>query len=83
MHIRQPPVDAVVADGELRMINAQQMHHRGMDVIACSRVRAIQRLVPPLVTLAGSDATLDPAAAAARPADAKERAMMESRVFID
>jgi hypothetical protein len=63
MHIREAAVDAVVADGELLVIDAEQVHHRGVDVVAGRRIGAVERLVAPLVALAGGDAALDAAAA--------------------
>ena len=63
MHIRQAAVDAVVSYGELFMIDAQQVHHRGVDVVAGRGVGAVERLVAPLVALTGDDSALDAAAA--------------------
>ena len=63
MHIRQAAVDAVVADGELFMINAEQVHQRGVDVVAGRRVGAVERLVAPLVAFACNDSALDATAA--------------------
>ena len=38
VNVGEPAVDAVVADGELRVIDAEQVHHRGVDVIDERRV---------------------------------------------
>ena len=63
MHIRQPAVDAVVADGEFFVIDAEEVHHGGVDVVAGRRIGAVERLVAPLVALASSDPSLNAAAA--------------------
>ncbi len=49
MHIRQAAIDAVMADGELRMIDSQLTQDRGMDVINLSRVFTVQRFVAPFI----------------------------------
>ena len=49
MHVGQPAVDAVVAPGELGVVDAEEMQHRGVNVVDLRRVAAIERLVAPLV----------------------------------
>ena len=41
MHIREAAVEAVVTDGELLVINSEQVHHRGMNVVAGRRIGTI------------------------------------------
>ena len=38
MHIRQAAVDAVVAEGEALVVDAEQVQHGGVDVVAVSGV---------------------------------------------
>ena len=44
MHIGEPTVDAVVPPRQLRVVDAKQAEHRGVDVIDLRRVFAIERL---------------------------------------
>ena len=38
VHVGQPAVDAVVADGQLRVVDAEQVQDRGVDVVDLGRV---------------------------------------------
>ena len=69
MHVGQPPVDAVVAEGQPRVVDAQQVQHRGVHVVAVGRL--VRRLVRPLVARAVAHAALD--AAAGQPGGEGER----------
>ena len=60
MHVGQPAVDAVVAEGQLLVVDAEQVQHRGVHVVAVGRV--LGGLVRPLVARAVGDAALDAAA---------------------
>jgi len=62
MHIGQPAVDAVVADGQAFVVDAQEVHDGGVDVIDLRRVQAVLRFVAPLVGLADGGAAFDAAA---------------------
>lgn len=53
-------VDAVMADGEAGVIDAEEVEDGGVDVVAIDRV--IEGLVAPLVALAEGDAAADAAA---------------------
>ncbi len=44
VNIREAAVEAVVADGELLVLNAEEMQHRRMDVVANRRIGAVERL---------------------------------------
>ena len=65
MHVGQAAVDAVVAEGQLGVVDAQQVQDRGVQVVAAGRARAV--LPGPFVALAVGDAALD--AAAGQPGD--------------
>src|SRR5438105_935493 len=56
MHVGQPPVAAIVAEGEALVIDAEQVQHRRMQVVAGQR-----RDGPPtpFVTLANADTAAD------------------------
>ncbi len=56
VHVRQPPVDAVVWDGEALVVDAQKMEHGGVDVVDLRGVVAVDRFVTPLITFPGGDA---------------------------
>ena len=56
---------------ELRVVDAEQAHHRGVDVVHRGRVPAVERLVAPLVALAVGHAALH--ASAAHPVGEDER----------
>src|SRR5262249_1890387 len=47
--VGQAAGDAVVADGESLVIDAQQVQHRGMDVVAGRGAGAVGRFVTPFV----------------------------------
>ena len=59
MHIRQTAVDAVVPHRESGVIDAEQVHHRGMNVVAGCWIGAVERFVAPLITLARDHTALD------------------------
>ena len=63
MHVGQAAVDAVVAEGELGVVDAEQVQDRGVDVVDLGGCVAVGRLVAQLVAFARNDAALDAAAA--------------------
>ena len=62
MDIGEAAVDTVMADSEALVVNTQEMQHCGVNVVNLRGIFSVHGLVPPLVTFAGSDATLDAAA---------------------
>jgi len=60
--VGETAVDAVVAPGQIRVVDAEEFHHRGMHVVHRGRLVAIERLVAPLVALTVRDAPPDPTA---------------------
>src|SRR5438132_1359293 len=62
VHIRQPPVDAVMAERQARVVDAKQVQNGGMDIVHLREVAAVGGLVAPLVARAEADAALDAAA---------------------
>src|SRR5689334_21916939 len=56
MNVREPAVDAVMAINETFVVDAQEMQHGRVDVVAVRWLLAIQRLIRPLVALAIGDA---------------------------
>ena len=63
VNIRKPAVNSVVANGQLLMVDTQEMQNRRMDVINLRRVGAVKRLVAPLVARPVAHPPLDPPAA--------------------
>ncbi len=63
MHVRESPVDAVVAIGQLGVVDAELAQDGGVDVVNFRRVLPIERFVTPLVAFAIRGATLDSATA--------------------
>ncbi len=59
MDVRQATIDSVVADGQPRVIDAQLMQQRGVDVVDLRWAIAVQRFVSPRIRLAVSDSALD------------------------
>ena len=59
MHIGQAAVDAVVADGQPSVVDAQLMQDRRVDVVDLRGMVAVQRFVAPLVRLAVGDSAFD------------------------
>jgi hypothetical protein len=57
MHIGQPAVDAVVADGELGVADSQEVQDGGVDIVDFGRALAVERLVAKLVAGAVGDST--------------------------
>ncbi len=51
--IGEPAVDTVVPDGEFGVVDAQEVQHRGVDVVDFGRVFAVGRFVAELVVFAG------------------------------
>ena len=74
MDVGEAPVDAVVPPGEPRVVEAQQVEHRGVDVVDRRGVVAVERLVAPLVAGTVGDAAAD--AAAAQPGGEHERVVV-------
>src|SRR5436305_1413201 len=70
--IGQPPVDAVVAEGEPGVVDAEQVQDGGVQVVAVGRV--LDGLVRPLVAGAVGDAAAD--AAAGEPGGEGERVVV-------
>ena len=60
MDIRQAPVDAIVTEGELFMVNTKQVKDRGMDIVAISGI--LSHFVAPLVGSTIGHSALDTAA---------------------
>src|SRR5213083_748836 len=60
VNVGQTPVDAVMTEGQLRVVDAQEVQHRRMDIIAVSRVD--RRFVGPLVARAVGNAAFGAAA---------------------
>ena len=63
VHIRQAAVDAVVAEGEFGVVDAQLVQDGGVDVVNGGGIAAVQRFVSPLVAFARDGAAFDAAAA--------------------
>src|SRR5437867_6350263 len=63
MHIGKSAVDAAVAEGELLVVEAEQVEHGGMDVVNGRGMVPVERLVAPRVAFAMSDAAADATAA--------------------
>src|SRR5215471_1987210 len=57
--IRQPAIDAIVANGQFFVVDAEEVQDGRMNVVDRRRIVAVQRLVPPLVARAVADAALD------------------------
>src|SRR5262249_52589720 len=64
MNIGQAPVDAVVPERELFVVDAEKVEQGGMDVVAISR--GFRGLVGPLVAFTVGDAAFDAAASQPR-----------------
>src|SRR5439155_6967624 len=60
VNVGQTPVDAVMTEGQLRVVDAQEVQHRRMDIIAVSRI--YRRFVGPLVARAVGNAAFGAAA---------------------
>ena len=74
MHIRQSPVDAVLAKRESFVVDAQQMQNRGMEVVAVGF--AFCRFVAPVVTFAIAGAGFD--AGSGQPGDKRSSVVIAS-----
>src|SRR5437867_2623393 len=64
VHVGEAAVNAVVAEGQLLVVDAQQVENRGMKVVAISWLRSFPR---PLIALAVSHTGFD--AGAGQPCD--------------
>ena len=53
--VRQAAIDAVVPECQLRVIDSQQMQHRGVHVIHECRIGSVQRFIAPFVAWAVTD----------------------------
>ena len=69
MHIGQPPVDAVVAERQFLVVDAEQMQNRRVHIVAIGRI--VGGFVGPFVAFAVSHAAFD--AAARQPIRERER----------
>src|SRR5579871_5233428 len=73
-NVGQAAVDAVVADGKAFVVDAQQVEHGGVDVVAGRRTVAVGRFVAPFVAGANGRAAAD--AAAREPVREHERVVI-------
>src|SRR2546423_5420543 len=73
MHIRQAPIDAVMAHGQFFVIDAKEMEKRGVDVVAIS---LFDSLIRPLIAFAASHTAFN--AAASQPSGEGEWIMVAS-----
>ena len=60
--VREAAVGAVVTEGELLVVEAEEVQDGGVDVVALGEVRTVGGLEAPFVALAVGDAAFDPAA---------------------
>src|ERR1043165_518559 len=60
MHVRQPPLDAVVVKAKALVIEAQEVEYRGVEIV--NRGLVVQRLVAELVRGAVAESTFHPGA---------------------
>jgi len=72
VHVRQPALDAVVVDRELRVVDAEQAQRRRVEVVALGRI--LRRLEAELVARAVGRASLD--ATAGHPHGERARVMV-------
>ena len=63
MYIGESAIDAVVPNGEFRVIDPEEMQDRGVDVVHFGWVLAVGRLVAEFVARPETDPALDAAAA--------------------
>src|SRR5262245_2296771 len=63
VHVGQASIDAVVTEGELGVIDAEQMQDSGVNVVDGRGMAAIGRFVAPWIAFANMDPAFDPAAA--------------------
>ena len=63
MHIGQSAVDGVVAEGQFRVVDTEQVQDRRVDVVDLRRVLAVERLVAPFIARTVGHASFDAAAA--------------------
>src|SRR5580704_969833 len=72
--VGQAAGDAVMADGEPLVVDAQQVQHRGVDVVAGGRAVAVGRFVAPFV--AGAECRTPADSAAGQPVGVGERVVV-------
>src|SRR5687767_14098674 len=63
MHVRQAPIDAVMAKDELRVIDPEQVQNGRVDIVNLCRIFSVHWLVTPLVAFPVCDSALDATAA--------------------
>lgn len=63
MNIRQAPVDAVVAESELGVVDAEEMQYCDVNVVDFGGLESIEWLVAPSITFTGDHTRSDAAAA--------------------
>ena len=59
VNVGQPAVDTVVTEGQLFVVDAQQVKHRGVDVVDLAGAIAVEWFVAPLVGWPVADAAFD------------------------
>ena len=74
--IREAAINAVVPNGQALVINAQQVQHGGIYVVDLRGMFPVERFIPPLITLAMGNASLD--AASCQPVGKDIRVMVPS-----
>ena len=62
VHVREAAVGAVVAEGQLLVVEAEEVQDGGVDVVTLGEALAVGGLVAPFVALSVGDAALDAAA---------------------
>ena len=62
VNIGQAAINTVLSKGQLLVIDPQQFHHGGVDIIDLGGMIAILRLKPKLIALTNGDPALDPPA---------------------
>jgi hypothetical protein len=62
VHIREATVGAVMSEGEFFVIEAEEVEHRRVDVVALGEALAVGWLEAPFIALPMGDAALDTAA---------------------
>lgn len=59
VYIREPPIDAAIADGQGSMIEAEQVQNGCVDIVHLCRRPTVERLVSPLVARPVGRSTTD------------------------
>lgn len=57
MHVGQSTIDAIVTNGESRVVDAEQVQDGGMNIVDLSGVAAVERLIAPFVRGTVADTT--------------------------